>query len=48
MLIAVDEPRSSYWGEVVAVPASRKVMEFTLGYFNVPPTDDASWPKERT
>jgi cell division protein FtsI (penicillin-binding protein 3) len=37
MLIAVDEPRTSYWGEVVAVPAFREVMEFTLGYYNVPP-----------
>ena len=36
-LIAVDDPRSSYWGEVVAVPAFREVMSFTLGYFNVPP-----------
>ena len=37
MLVAVDEPKTSYWGEVVAVPAFRQVMEFTLGYFNVPP-----------
>ncbi len=37
MLIAVDEPKTSYWGEVVAVPAFREVMTFTLGYFNVPP-----------
>jgi cell division protein FtsI (penicillin-binding protein 3) len=37
MLVAVDEPQTSYWGEVVAVPAFRQVMEFTLGYFNVPP-----------
>src|ERR687889_1091660 len=37
MLVAVDEPQTSYWGEVVAVPAFRHVMEFTLGYFNVPP-----------
>jgi len=37
MLVAVDEPKTSYWGEVVAVPAFRKVMTFTLGYFNVPP-----------
>ncbi|CAA9437045.1 Cell division protein FtsI [Peptidoglycan synthetase] [uncultured Rubrobacteraceae bacterium] len=37
MLAAVDEPRTSYWGEVVAVPAFREVMSFTLGYFNVPP-----------
>jgi cell division protein FtsI (penicillin-binding protein 3) len=37
MLIAVDEPAKSYWGEVDACPAFRQVMEFTLGYFNVPP-----------
>jgi cell division protein FtsI (penicillin-binding protein 3) len=37
MLIAVDEPEKSYWGEVDAAPAFRHVMEFTLGYFNVPP-----------
>jgi cell division protein FtsI/penicillin-binding protein 2 len=37
MLIAVDEPDKSYWGEVDACPAFRQVMEFTLGYFNIPP-----------
>ena len=37
MLVAVDEPARSYWGEVDACPAFRQVMEFTLGYFNVPP-----------
>src|ERR687893_2237979 len=37
MLVAVDEPKTSYWGEVVAVPAFHQVMSFTLGYFNVPP-----------
>src|SRR5215204_2494148 len=37
MLVAVDDPQTSYWGEVVAVPAFREVMTFTLGYFNVPP-----------
>ena len=36
-LIAVDEPQTSYWGELVAVPAFHQVMTFTLGYFNVPP-----------
>jgi cell division protein FtsI (penicillin-binding protein 3) len=36
-LIAVDEPQTSYWGELVAVPAFHQVMSFTLGYFNVPP-----------
>jgi cell division protein FtsI (penicillin-binding protein 3) len=37
MLVAVDDPQTSYWGELVAVPAFRHVMSFTLGYFNVPP-----------
>ncbi|MGH3145952.1 MAG: peptidoglycan D,D-transpeptidase FtsI family protein, partial [Rubrobacter sp.] len=43
MLVAVDEPETSYWGELVAVPAFHDVMSFTLGYFNVPP-DRASNP----
>ena len=36
-LIAVDEPEATYWGEVAAAPAFRRVMAFTLSYFNVPP-----------
>jgi cell division protein FtsI/penicillin-binding protein 2 len=36
-LIALDDPQTSYWGETTAAPAFRKVMSFTLGYFNVPP-----------
>lgn len=35
-LIAVDEPNKP-WGEVVAAPAFRQTMKFTLGYYNVPP-----------
>lgn len=35
-LIIVDEP-SKPWGEVVAAPAFKKTMRFTLGYYNVPP-----------
>jgi cell division protein FtsI/penicillin-binding protein 2 len=41
-LIAVDEPETSYWGELVAVPAFRDVMSFTLGYFNVPPDNPSN------
>jgi cell division protein FtsI/penicillin-binding protein 2 len=36
-LIAVDEPERTYWGELAAAPAFRKVTSFALGYFNVPP-----------
>jgi cell division protein FtsI (penicillin-binding protein 3) len=36
-LIALDDPQTTYWGETTAAPAFRKVMSFTLGYFNVPP-----------
>jgi cell division protein FtsI (penicillin-binding protein 3) len=37
VLVAVDEPEATYWGEVAAAPAFQEVMGFTLGYFNVPP-----------
>ena len=47
MLVAVDEPETSYWGELVAVPAFRDVMSFTLGYFNVPPDRATSHPAPR-
>jgi cell division protein FtsI (penicillin-binding protein 3) len=33
----VDEPEATYWGEVAAAPAFRRVMSFALSYFNVPP-----------
>lgn len=36
-LIIADEPQTTFWGEVVAAPAAKEVLEFTLGYFNVPP-----------
>jgi cell division protein FtsI (penicillin-binding protein 3) len=42
VLIAIDEPEATYWGEVAAAPAFRKVMGFTLGYFNVPPDRESS------
>jgi cell division protein FtsI (penicillin-binding protein 3) len=45
-LIAVDEPERTYWGEVAAAPAFRKVMSFALSYFNVPP--DRAGTRERT
>jgi cell division protein FtsI (penicillin-binding protein 3) len=43
-LVAVDDPQTSYWGEIVAVPAFREVMSFTLGYFNVPPDRETDAP----
>jgi cell division protein FtsI (penicillin-binding protein 3) len=36
-LITLDDPQTTYWGEITAAPAFRKLMSFTLGYFNVPP-----------
>ena len=36
-LIIADEPQTTFWGEVVAAPAAKRVLDFTLGYFNVPP-----------
>jgi cell division protein FtsI (penicillin-binding protein 3) len=36
-LIAVDGAERTYWGEITAAPAFRKVMSFALSYFNVPP-----------
>lgn len=41
MLVAVDEPQTTYWGELTSAPAFKDVMGFALGYYNVPP-DDAS------
>lgn len=36
-LVIADEPQTTFWGEVVAAPAAKEVLKFTLGYFNVPP-----------
>ena len=36
-LVLVDDPQTTYWGEVVAAPAFQEVMSFTLSYMNVPP-----------
>ncbi len=40
MLVAVDEPQTTYWGELTSAPVFEDVMSFALGYYNVPP--DAS------
>jgi cell division protein FtsI/penicillin-binding protein 2 len=37
MLVAVDEPQTTYWGERTAAPAFNDVIGFALGYYNVPP-----------
>ena len=47
MLVAVDEPQTTYWGERTAAPVFNDVMGFALGYYNVPP-DDAGDSGTRT
>ncbi len=47
-LIVVDEPKTEYWGEVVAAPAFKELMSFTLGYYNIPPDRDEARPEGRT
>ena len=37
MMVAVDEPQTTYWGELTAAPAFNDVIGFALGYYNVPP-----------
>lgn len=46
-VIIADEPQTTFWGEVVAAPAAKNVLKFTLGYFNVPP-DEAGDPPAGT
>jgi len=36
-LIVLDDPQTTYWGELTSAPAFAEVMDFTLKYFNVPP-----------
>jgi cell division protein FtsI/penicillin-binding protein 2 len=45
VLIIVDEPEETIWGERTSAPAFRKVMGFTLSYYNVLP--DASGPARK-
>jgi cell division protein FtsI (penicillin-binding protein 3) len=45
MLIAVDEPQTTYWGELTSAPPFQEVMSFALGYYNVPP-DNPDDPSE--
>ncbi len=37
VLVTVDEPKASIWGEVAAAPVFRQTAEFTLRYLNIPP-----------
>jgi cell division protein FtsI/penicillin-binding protein 2 len=37
MLVAVDEPQTTYWGELTSAPPFQEVMSFALGYYNIPP-----------
>ena len=46
-LVLVDDPQTTYWGEVVAAPAFQKVMSFTLSYMNVPPDRRDTVAKEQ-
>ena len=41
MLVAVDEPQTTYWGELTSAPPFQEVMSFALGYYNVPPDKPA-------
>jgi cell division protein FtsI/penicillin-binding protein 2 len=37
VFVAMDVPKTSEWGELVAAPAFKNITEFTLNYLNVPP-----------
>jgi len=41
VLVVVDDPYPKYWGETVAAPACRDLMEFSLRRFNIPPDKPA-------
>ena len=47
-LVLVDDPQTTYWGEVVAAPAFQKIMSFTLSYMNVPPDRKDTAATDRT
>jgi stage V sporulation protein D (sporulation-specific penicillin-binding protein) len=36
ILVVVDDPKGTYWGETVAAPVFKEVAEETLRYLNVP------------
>jgi cell division protein FtsI (penicillin-binding protein 3) len=43
VLVVVDEPQGSAYGGLVAAPAFSRIVKETLGYMNVPPSND--WQK---
>lgn len=40
VLVVIDEPQGAYYGGVIAAPVFKKVMEDTLKYLNIPPTEE--------
>jgi len=38
ILVKYDKPREGYWGGEVAAPEFRKMAEFLLDYYGIPPT----------
>jgi cell division protein FtsI/penicillin-binding protein 2 len=45
MLIKINRPRASIWGETNASPLFKKIAEFLLNYYHVQPDDPASLPQ---
>ncbi len=43
VLVVVDEPKGTIYGGLVAAPAFSRIVKETLGYLNVPPSND--WQK---
>jgi cell division protein FtsI (penicillin-binding protein 3) len=43
VLVVVDEPQGTIYGGLVAAPAFSRIVKETLGYMNVPPSND--WRK---
>ncbi len=37
MIVKIDRPRSSLWGDATAAPVFKDVAEFLLDYYNIPP-----------
>jgi len=41
VLVKIDEPQGVPWGTVVAAPAFSRLVQQTLTYLNIPPTEEA-------